>query len=236
MMAPTIRAVAFDFSGVMTMNPLGGLATLEEELGCAPGTLTAEFRGGDLFCECEVGRLPLAEFFTRWRAKLSEQHGREFDLEPILAVFRRAGAMNPETMDLIARLDPSVRLAILTNNVPEVRSGWQRKIPIERFAVVIDSSEVGLRKPDPAIYDLLLERLQLSGDAVAYVDDYEANLAPAAALGMRTIHFTTAPACEQALAALGVRFTSPPWETTSPPHSAFGRSLPKGERRRRDRR
>jgi FMN phosphatase YigB (HAD superfamily) len=70
--------------------------------------------------------------------------------------------------------------------------------------VVIDSSEVGLRKPDPAIYELLLERLGLPGHEVAYVDDWEDNLAPAAALGMRTVLFTTAPDCEKVLAELGI--------------------------------
>lgn len=199
-----IRAVAFDFSGVMTLDPLGGLAALERELGCAPGTLAAEFRGGDLFRECELGRLPLGEFFTRWRARLRDAHGRDFDLEPMLAVFRRAGAINAETMSLIERLGPEYRLAIVTNNVREVRDGWRRKIPLERFEVVIDSSEVGMRKPDPAIYELLLERLDLSGREVAFVDDFEANLAPASTLGMRTVLFTTPLECERALGALGV--------------------------------
>ena len=199
-----IRAVAFDFSGVMTVNPLTGLAGLERELGCPPGTLGAEFRGGELFSLCEIGRLPVAEFFPRWRAQLLERHGLEVDMDPILAVFRRGGVINQETIALIERLAPELRLAIVTNNVPETRKSWQRKIPLARFEVVIDSSEVGLRKPDPAIYELLLERLGLPGAEVAYVDDWEGNLEPAAALGMRTVLFTTAAECERELRALGI--------------------------------
>ena len=199
-----IRAVAFDFSGVMTVNPLTGLAGLEAELGCPPGTLGAEFRGGELFSLCELGQLPVSEFFTRWRAQLLERHGLEVAMDPVLAIFRRGGVINGETIALVERIAPEMRLAIVTNNVPETRKSWQRKIPLARFEVVIDSSEVGLRKPDPAIYELLLERLGLPGSEVAYVDDWEGNLAPAEALGMRTVLFTTAAECEQKLRRMGI--------------------------------
>ncbi len=61
---------------------------------------------------------------------------------------------------------------------------------------------MGLRKPDPRIYELLLARLGRPAAEVVLVDDFEENLGPAAALGMATVHFTGLDACRQALAEL----------------------------------
>ena len=101
-----------------------------------------------------------------------------------------------------------VRTALLTNNVREWEPLWRSKLPEvdELFEVVVDSAFVGLRKPDPAIYELTLERL---GDGVApadcvFVDDLEINCEAARSLGMTAVRFTdpaqAIPEIESALA------------------------------------
>ena len=83
-----------------------------------------------------------------------------------------------------------VRAALLTNNVREWEPLWRAKLPEidELFEVVVDSAFVGLRKPDPAIYELTLERLGgVSRRDCVFVDDLEVNCEAARALGMAAV-------------------------------------------------
>ena len=82
------------------------------------------------------------------------------------------------------------RLAICTNNAVAFREGWKAQVPIELFDVIVDSSEVRLRKPDPRIYQLVCERLGVPLDRSVFIDDHPGNVAAATALGMRGIHVT----------------------------------------------
>ena len=68
------------------------------------------------------------------------------------------------------------RIAMLTNNVREWEPHWRAELPVDEiFELVVDSGFVGVRKPDPAIYALSLERLGLPAEACVFVDDLEAN-------------------------------------------------------------
>jgi putative hydrolase of the HAD superfamily len=99
-----------------------------------------------------------------------------------------------------AKEQHGVRLALLTNNVREWEPRWRAMLPADDlFDVVVDSSAVGLRKPDARIYELTLERLGLSAGACAFVDDLEHNCEAATDVGMHAVHYVTA---EQAIAEL----------------------------------
>jgi putative hydrolase of the HAD superfamily len=101
---------------------------------------------------------------------------------------------NEEMIELMRRLrDRGLRMALLTNNVREWEPLWRAKLPDidEIFEVVVDSAFVGMRKPEPGIYELTLERL---GDGVSaadclFVDDIEANCEMAVELGMTAVHY-----------------------------------------------
>jgi putative hydrolase of the HAD superfamily len=82
-------------------------------------------------------------------------------------------------------------MAILTNNVREWEPIWRAKLPVDEiFEVVVDSAFVGMRKPDPEIYELTLERLDPVAPAEClFIDDTEINCEAAAALGIRPVHF-----------------------------------------------
>jgi putative hydrolase of the HAD superfamily len=82
------------------------------------------------------------------------------------------------------------RTGLLTNSFKEFRPIIEQRVPFEIFDVVVDSSEVGLRKPDPEIFDLTTERLGVRHDEVLYLDDFAGNVAGARAAGWRTIHVT----------------------------------------------
>jgi epoxide hydrolase-like predicted phosphatase len=100
-----------------------------------------------------------------------------------------------------------VRTAIVTNNVREYGDAWRTLVPVaELFDVVVDSSEEGIRKPDPRIFLLTLERLGVADPTrVVFLDDFDGNLAAARALGMRTILVgaDARPAMAELLALLG---------------------------------
>jgi putative hydrolase of the HAD superfamily len=87
-----------------------------------------------------------------------------------------------------------VRLALLTNNVREAELDWRALVPEidELVEVVVDSSRVGLRKPDPAIFELVLRRLGVQPQRCLLVDDNLANVEAARALGIRALHYTDA--------------------------------------------
>ena len=88
------------------------------------------------------------------------------------------------------------RTGIITNNVREFGDGWRALIPVdELFEFVVDSSHVGVRKPDPRIFALALEELGRPDPArCVFLDDHPANVAAARALGMLAIHVGADPA------------------------------------------
>jgi epoxide hydrolase-like predicted phosphatase len=82
------------------------------------------------------------------------------------------------------------KLAICTNNVREWEARWRAMLPVDEiFDVVVDSGFVGTRKPERQIYELTLDRLGVSAEAAAFVDDIEANCVGARNLGIAAVWF-----------------------------------------------
>jgi putative hydrolase of the HAD superfamily len=205
------RVLISDFGGVLT-SPLqeGFLAYQEEsgvsleELGRAMGQATVEHGDHPLFV-LERGEITETEFRDRIEPHLESG----FDLSRLRSLYFDRLVPNQRMIDFVRDLSGrDVRTALLTNNVREWEPLWRSKLPEidELFEVVVDSAFVGLRKPDPAIYELTLERL---GDGVraadcVFVDDLEINCEAARRLGMTAVVFVDAgqaiPAIESALA------------------------------------
>ena len=99
--------------------------------------------------------------------------------------------VNAPMVELVADLRaalPRIKLGVLTNNVREFRPMWWEMLPFgEWFDDVVDSHEVGLRKPNPAIYELALDRLGVPAARTAFLDDVASNLTPASALGIHAV-------------------------------------------------
>ena len=93
---------------------------------------------------------------------------------------------NEEMVELVRDLrGGGLRTGLLTNNARELRDRWWALLPYdELFDDVVDSHEVGMRKPNPAIYRLALERLGATADRTAFLDDIASNVAAALAEGM----------------------------------------------------
>ena len=102
------------------------------------------------------------------------------------------------------------RMAILTNNVREWEELWRAKLPLDEiFEVIVDSAFVGMRKPDPPIYELTVERIGagLGAADCLFVDDVEPNVIAARELGMTAIHFRSS---EQAIPEIEAALGNPP--------------------------
>jgi putative hydrolase of the HAD superfamily len=98
---------------------------------------------------------------------------------------------NAPMVDLMRELQGrGLRMALLTNNVREWESRWRTMVPIDEiFELVVDSAFVGCRKPEPRIYEILLERLGVEAQGCVFVDDVEVNCDAARELGMTAVHF-----------------------------------------------
>jgi putative hydrolase of the HAD superfamily len=195
------RALISDFGGVLT-SPLaqGFLAYQEEsgvsleELGRAMGRATEEHGEHPLFV-LERGEISEAEF----RARIEPHLEDGFDLSRLRTLYFERLEPNREMISFVRAVrDRGVRTALLTNNVREWEPLWRAKLPEvdELFEVVVDSAFVGMRKPDPAIYELTLERLGVRGEECVFVDDLEPNCETARGLGMIAVRFESA---EQAI-------------------------------------
>jgi epoxide hydrolase-like predicted phosphatase len=86
--------------------------------------------------------------------------------------------------------DRGLRLGLLTNNIKEFGDHWRATFPIdELFEAVVDSSHVGMRKPDREIYELTCERMGITPSETVFVDDNLDNVAAARTFGMEAVHF-----------------------------------------------
>ncbi|HMC81213.1 MAG TPA: HAD-IA family hydrolase, partial [Acidimicrobiia bacterium] len=102
----------------------------------------------------------------------------------------RAVRLRPAVLDRIADLRRrGYRTALVTNNAREFGPSWKDRLPYDDlFDTIVDSCEVGVRKPDPRIYQLTLERLGvLAPDEAVLLDDFEVNLEAARAIGMHGV-------------------------------------------------
>jgi epoxide hydrolase-like predicted phosphatase len=199
-----------DFGGVLT-TPLeaGFLAYQEEsglrleELGTAMGRAAEEHGDHPLFM-LERGEITEQEF----GARISTHLHSGFDLTRLRELFMERLDRNEEMIVFVRDLrDRRLRTALLTNNVREWEPLWRAKLPEidELFDVVVDSAFVGLRKPDPAIFELTLERLGgVPPERCVFVDDLDVNCDAARGLGMAAVRFESAaqamPEIESALA------------------------------------
>jgi epoxide hydrolase-like predicted phosphatase len=201
------RGVISDFGGVLT-SPLhaaflraqGDLGIPLEAYGAAMASAMERDGVNPLFA-LERGELSEAEFLERMERGLAEALGRDVSLDGVGA--RLMGALEPNEplFDYLRSLrDRGLRLALLTNNVREWEPFWRSMLPVDEvFEVVVDSGFVGMRKPEPEIYELTLSRLSLPAAECVFVDDLEINVNAARELGMEGIVYRDA---EQAIAEL----------------------------------
>jgi putative hydrolase of the HAD superfamily len=203
--------VISDFGGVLTSPLLDSFAAFQaasgislQALGKAMLELAVRDGANPLF-ELEVGRLSEAQFLDGLGEVLSRDLGREVRLESFGEQYFQNLHPNEPMIDYMRELKGrGHRMAICTNNVREWEGLWRAKLPVDEiFDVVVDSAFVGSRKPEPRIYEITLERLEVPASSAVMIDDLELNCQAARELGMKAVWFrSTDQAIEEIEAAL----------------------------------
>lgn len=192
-----VGAVLFDFGGVFTRSPFDAVRAAGEELGIA-GDLVQSLCFGPYdedtdhaWHRLERGELSLPAAREELVAAASAA-GHDIDPFRLLAGMGIVEDDQRERMVERARAvkGRGVRTAVVTNNIKEFGEGWRKLVPVdELFDAVIDSSEVGVRKPNPRIFTLALDALGgIPPDEAVLVDDALGNIAAARAYGMQAVH------------------------------------------------
>jgi len=189
-----IRAVLFDFGGVFTPSPFAVLDTLGEQLGADPQQLMRLVFGPyEADTDHPWHRLERGEvsFLEAREAILALGRAEGVDADPI-KLFSQVGGGADARKAMVARTKAlracGFGTALVTNNVREFRERWVTLVPVdELFQHLLDSSELGIRKPDPRIFQLALERLGVGPEEALFLDDFPANLEAAERLGIRTV-------------------------------------------------
>ncbi len=198
-----IEAVLFDFGGVFTASPFEAAANARvRDVIFGPYHDDTDHPWHRL----ERGELTLVEAREQI-IELGRSQG--LDTDPF-DLFRRmgearggAGEARESFVQRARKLrGAGYRTALVTNNAREFRQAWRRMVPVEEiFEVVVDSSEVGVRKPDPEIFRLALAQLGgVAPERAVFLDDHPGNLVAAATLGIRGVLVESDPS--GALAAL----------------------------------
>lgn len=201
---PGPQAVISDFGGVLTSPLAGAFSAFEAhsgvplvELGRAMAAEGVR-RGVNPLFELETGRLTEAEFLGALSGQLSRQLRREVSLDGFGERYFADLEPNTRVIEYMRQLGSrGYRLAICTNNVREWEPRWRAMLPVDEiFEVVVDSAFVGVRKPQPRIYELTLEALGVAPQDAIFLDDIEINCDAARAVGMITVWFRSS---EQAI-------------------------------------
>lgn len=198
-MARRFDAVLFDFGGVIVSSPFA----LMEAVG--PGAL--ELFLGDYdedsdhpWHRLERGEMPFQDY---WDDVLVRAEAAGVDLDPkrLAGLYGRLEVHEPVVARVRSLRAEGYLTAIVTNNVREFGSAWRSKVPLdELFDVVVDSCEVGMRKPNPRIYHYALDQLGgVPPERAVFLDDAPGNVVGARAAGLTAIQVDS---YEQALAQL----------------------------------
>jgi putative hydrolase of the HAD superfamily len=204
-------AVVFDFGGVLGVSPAGFIMALAEVAGSTPPVMADAVFGthtdepGNPWHAAERGELALDSdaFATAMTARF-DARGARYDHHWFVSwIASSEVAPSVRIQALAADVKASGRpIGMLTNSIVEFRAVIERTVDVSMFDAVVDSCEVGMRKPTAAIYGLMADRLKLPAGECLLLDDLAANVAGAQAAGMAALHVTDHDAADMAVRAL----------------------------------
>jgi putative hydrolase of the HAD superfamily len=191
-----LRAVLFDFGGVLLSSPIDGFHAYERGAQLPAGFLqqlnTLDPDTNAWAC-MERGELDEATFCARFEAEARAQ-GHPIDARAVLA--QLTGHLRPEMVAVVRAVRTRYRVACLTNNMPLGRGTAMATTPeraaeiagvMALFAHVVESCKIGARKPEPRFYARACEIVGAPPEHCVFLDDLGINLKPARAMGMTTI-------------------------------------------------
>jgi len=189
-----IETILWDFGGIFTGSPFHGMEGYAETLGLTVEEITRLVLGYGLpdgdhpWHRLERGEVTMEAAALECTRAVEEAGIGEFDIRE----FFKAISGHPEHADEmyagVRRLkDKGLRQIIVSNNFREFNGIWKSMLPAGLFDGIIDSSQVGVRKPDPAIFDLALKNGEAKPERTVFLDDYEEHIQVANSLGIHGI-------------------------------------------------
>lgn len=197
---PELQAVIWDFGGVLTSSPFEAFNRYEVERGLPADFIrSVNAVNGDTnaWARFERNEVDAATFDALFRAEALAK-GEDVPGADVLALL--AGSIRKPVVEALKTCKSKVKVGCITNNVKSgkgagmVADAEKAKAVgeiLSLFDHVIESSKVGLRKPDPRIYTLMCDALDVAPESCIYIDDLGINLKPARAMGMTTIKALT---------------------------------------------
>ena len=196
----TIEAVIWDFGGMFTTSPFEAFRRYETERGLPADFIrTVNATNGDVnaWAKFERAEIDAAAFDTLFLEEATRLgHAvRGAEVLPLLY-----GDLRPRVLEALKACKARFKVGCITNNVPTGHGPGMAHSADKALAVgeimslfdaVIESSKAGVRKPDPRIYQMMCELLDVAPENCVYLDDLGINCKPAAALGMKAIKVST---------------------------------------------
>lgn len=196
-----IKAIIFDMGGVLlrTSDPIPREA-IAERFGVTRVELETFIFMSETSLQSEVGQLSDVD---HWQTVMRHFNQPIEDTILLYDEYFSGDAIDQELLSFAASLKPAFKLGLLSN-------AWESARPLlaERFEFIgtfdesIFSYEIGVRKPDPAMYTIMLERLGVSPGQALFIDDMQVNVAGARAVGMQSLRFTETEETISAVKAL----------------------------------
>lgn len=205
----TVRAVLWDFGGVILESPFDAFGRYEREHNLPAGflrRLNATDPQTNAWARLERSEVGIDEFFELFEAEAARD-GHTISARGVLALL--SGRVRPEMVQAVRRCAEQFKSGLLTNNFV----GFDAPRPelaeiLELFDIIVESSKVGIRKPDPAFYALACDQLGVAPAEAVFLDDLGINLKPARAMGMQTIKVADpAVALSELEAIVGIALT-----------------------------
>lgn len=185
--ASAVEAVLFDYGGVIADSPFEAFARYEEEKGLDDGfirSLNATNPSDNAWARLERSELGFEDFCDAFEEE-ARTAGATVDARELFAMF--SGRLRPEMVEVVRRCARRFKTGLLTNNfVAPIRGSGHERV-LDLFDVVVESSAIGVRKPDPRFYLCACEELGIEPAQAVFLDDLGVNLKPARQLGMTTI-------------------------------------------------
>src|SRR5581483_9105215 len=190
---PEIRAAFFDFGGVILSSPFEAFADYERRQGLPDGFirgLNSTNPDTNAWAQLERNHVSFDEFCRLYEGEATAA-GHELDAREVIAAL--SGTIRPEMVEAVRRCKERLRTACLTNNIvsfeefPEEATADGRDHVLAMFDVIVESSKVGVRKPETRFYEIACEEAGVEPHEAVFLDDLGINLKPAKAMGMTTI-------------------------------------------------
>jgi putative hydrolase of the HAD superfamily len=186
----TISAVFFDFGGVILTSPFEAFAHYEAERGLTEGfirRLNSTDADTNAWARLERNEVDVDGFAELFETE-ARAAGHDVDAHQVLALL--AGELRPEMAEAVRRCSARLVTALLTNNVVGMDHDRRFGDLLDLFDPIVESSKIGVRKPDSRFYEMACELADVEPADVVFLDDLGVNLKPARALGMTTIKVT----------------------------------------------